>query len=413
MGEPLLDKMIGQGRDISKLNASGELTFEYVNKNITVTNGKTRIFKDKKLVFGAKITLVDMAVLIFENCDISVEEIPGEIISCCGEAGKCLVVSFINCTIHHKRKSAYFIKNTSSICYSDCIFVRFIGCDFDTSQNIVDIYANYTRIGSNSGRLSIERSKINIDIDRESALFRCNTLEFVDSLFFIKEKEEKAFVEKRCFCYAHKMKILNCQFMNLLFEVPKHCKCVLEANEFKQCNVVIEGLIESCLAYDQKNEIVFAPEKPEKLVSIERKQMYVKEYSITNHNVLCRRSDKLIFRNELIVKIINVGGCITMGMPYSFVELSINNQSVTKINLDTYYGGFWIDGERFEFDTNYFIGGKGSASRVIAPGKKVKVKFGAYSGVDWYFDDCTIEMAFGDVMIVVKDANTSWWYGSA
>ena len=102
-----------------------------------------------------------------------------------------------------------------------------------------------------------------------------------------------------------------------------------------------------------------------------------------------------------------------MGMPYSFVELSINNQSDTEINLDTYYGGFWIDGDRFEFDTNYFIGGKESASRVIAPRKKVKVKFGAYSGGDLYFDDCTIEMAFGDVMIVVKDANTSWWYGSA
>lgn len=352
------------------MNTSGELTFEYVNKNITVEYGKTLIFKDKKLAFGAKIMLMDMAVLIFENCDISVEEIPEEIISCCGEAGKCLVVSFMNCTIHHTRKSAYFIKNASNTCYSDCIFVRFIGCDFDKAQNIVDIYSNHSQIGKNNGRLSIEGSKINIDIDRESAIFRCNVLEFEYSLFFIGEKEEEAFVEKRCFCYAHKMKILNCQFMNLLFEVPKHCKCVLEANVFKQCNVVIEGFIESCLTYDQKNEMVFAPEKPEKLVCIERKQMYVKEYSATNNNVLCRRSDKFIFRNGLIVKIINVGGCITMGMPYSFVELSINNQSDTEVDLDTYYGRFWIDGDRFEFDTNYFIGRKGSASRVIAPGKK-------------------------------------------
>ena len=126
------------------MNTRGELTFEYINKNITVANGKTQIFKDKKLVLGAKITIMDMAILIFENCDISVEDIPGEIINCCGKEEKCILVFFKNCTIHHERTSAYFIKNTSSICYIDCVFVGFIECNIYKSQNIADIYASHS-----------------------------------------------------------------------------------------------------------------------------------------------------------------------------------------------------------------------------------------------------------------------------
>lgn len=220
---------------------SGKLSSEHISTDITVTAGARKVYKDKKLFFEAKIVLMNNAKLVFENCDISVGEMSGEVISCSDE-GRNISISFENCTIHHNRKSGYFIKDTSIGYRTQKVTVKFLGCDFSKCQNIMDIrgYAG-SFSESYTDSVTIERSRVNIDVKKGESSFNCGNLGLIDSLIFMEEREDDTSFGEEFFSYNSIMHIEKCHFINLVFRIEvKDSNDPLEQSIFENCTLDME-----------------------------------------------------------------------------------------------------------------------------------------------------------------------------